>query len=185
MVFSMEEDEPGGYTQIYQHIEKLQSIGQRHSVILIRMEHQRGRFDVGGIFQRGLPPHVLRIAVWFTCQFLPYKGIADIGDIHADPVGNGTLGGGGPEAIGMPDDPVGHEPAVAAARHTQPTAVDLRIFCQHCVSEIHQISIIRFAVMSADISKGVIPPVAALGIAEENEIPFSCPDLHFVEKTAP
>ena len=80
----------------------------------------------------------------------------------------------------MADDPVGHEAAVAAAGDADPRRVDLGICRQHRIGEVHEVFIVRFAVVAPDVHEPVVPAVAALGVAEEHKIAHGGPELHFV-----
>ena len=82
----------------------------------------------------------------------------------------------------MADDPVRHEPAVASARLAYALFIYLGVLLQYRVREIHQVSVIRAAVIAEDVRKFIVSSVAALRIAEKHEISFSRPDLHLMVK---
>ena len=107
--------------------------------------------------------------------------MSDIGVVlKGYPVGDGTLGSGGMEPVGMSDDPVCHESAVGAACDTEMFRIDHRVPFQDFIREIHQVLIVHSSVDSVDISKICAPPVRSSRIAEEHEISAVCPHLHLM-----
>ena len=58
--------------------------------------------------------------------------------------------------------------------------IHLGIPGQHCVGKVHQVGIVRLAVVAPDVGKGIAPAVGAHGVAVEYKVPQVCPVLHFV-----
>lgn len=66
-----------------------------------------------------MPPELFDIVPGRCCHLISTEIFSNIGCVcKADPVGNRTLAGRGFKALGMSDDLVGHETAVAATGHT-------------------------------------------------------------------
>src|SRR5690606_23737309 len=81
--------------------------------------------DVLDVGNRRQAPVQLRVLPYLGTERHGAGGIADVvGAVHADVVRAAALGDGGLEAIGVADDPVGHDPAVGPAGHTQALLVD-------------------------------------------------------------
>ena len=62
----------------------------------------------------------------------------------------------------------------------RPLGVDGGIGVQHCVTEGHEVLIIDVPVAAPDVRKNVVAAVAALGVAEEDEVALSRPILHLM-----
>ena len=80
----------------------------------------------------------------------------------------------------MADDPVGHEAAVAAAGLADAIGVDGGIGFEDRIGKVHQVLIVYVPVAAPDVRKSVVAAVAALGVAEEDEITLPRPVLHLV-----
>ena len=81
----------------------------------------------------------------------------------------------------MADDPVGHKSAVGAAGLEEVIAVHLRVSGERRVAEGHEIVEIHRAVFAADVHERAAP-VAARGVAENDEVAPARPVLHFMVK---
>lgn len=63
--------------------------------------------------------------------------------------------------------------------------VDLRIPGQDCVSEVHEVAVVRLSIVATDVRKPVAPAVGAHGVAEEDKVTPVGPELHLVVKHRP
>ncbi len=86
------------------------------------------------------------------------------------------------EPVGVADNPIGHEPSVRAACNPNTASINLRIFFEYQIGELHQVLIVDGTVFAPYIGKFIPSSVAASRIAEEHKIAFVCPKLHFMIK---
>ena len=112
---------------------------------------------------------------------IPGKVLSNVrGKPKAHPVGDGALGRGGGEPVGVADDPVGHKAAIAAPGDAQPFLIDLGILFQHTVRKGHQVVVINGAVFSPQVGKLVAPAVSAPWVGKEHKPALAGPILHLV-----
>ena len=184
MIFAMEQADPGRHAVHPQGGEHLQGVGHPAAVVLVRLDKEGRRLALVGIFERRAVPHLLRAVPRVGLHRAQIVVVADVGgQALADKVGDGALGGHRGKAVGVADHPVGHKAAVAAAGHADSGRVDLRIFCQHHVGELHQVVVVQHAVARAtDVGKFVALAVAAARVTEKDKVALVGPKLHLVEK---
>ena len=186
VVLPVEEAEPGRDASIHESGEHLQPLLQGAAIVLVGMDEQGGGLYVFGILQGGLGPEGGRVVVKVSPGLVGGKVAADVGDAaEAEPVRYGPLGRAAAEPVRMADDPVGHEAAVAAAGLADPLGVDGGIGRQDRVTEGHEVLIVHVPVAAPDVRKCIVAAVAALGVAEEDEVPLPRPVLHLMIEHGP
>ena len=150
------------------------------AVIFEGVEEERRRLDPVGVLHGAVPPEFFDIRPDGRAALVLGEVGADVGHaVEARPVRDGALAGAGAEAVGVADDPVGHEAAVGATGLEEVVAVHLGIVLEGCVAEGHQVLIVHGAVLAADIHERAAS-VAASGVAEDDEIALTRPILHLV-----
>ena len=147
------------------------------------MNQQGGGCTPVRVFQRGEAPHFIDVLPGGSLHGVHILKIPNIScQALAHPVGNRPLGCRRSKPVRMPDDPVGHKPAIAPAGYANPLSVNLRILLQNVIHKFHQVAVIHCPIFSPNVGKFVSPAVGASGIAEEYKIPLTCPVLHLVVK---
>lgn len=128
MVLAVEEAEPGGTAVSHNGAVHGKPLCHIAAVVLVGVDEEDRGLAVGGILERGLLPEKLHILSCIGALVVYDKGVADIRVVlKGYPVGDGTLGYGCFEAVGVAHDPVGHEAAVGAAGNAHTGCIDLGI----------------------------------------------------------
>ena len=128
MVFSMEQAKLRRAAVPLDGAEHGESFRHIAAVVLVGVDKEDRGLAVGGILERGLLPKKLHILSCIGALVVYDKGVADIRVVlKGYPVGDGTLGYGCFEAVGVAHDPVGHEAAVGAAGNAHTGCIDLGI----------------------------------------------------------
>ena len=186
MVFSPEVAQPGGNAPVHQGGVHLHSLSHGAPVILVRVDKEGGGHGGLGVAQGRVSPQLLRAVEGVAVALVRGEAVANVGHaVEAEPVGDGALGGGAGEPVCVSNDPVGHKSAIGAASDSQPLPVDLRIPGQDCVSEVHEVAVVRLSIVATDVRKPVAPAVGAYGVAEEDKVTPVGPELHLVVKHRP
>src|ERR1041384_1340090 len=98
-----------------QGAEPLLALFERHAKIIIRMQYQRRRLDVLRILERRAIPVGLELVKHIAAEVAAMSESAVARAFVADEVDDAAQRHRRFEAIGVADDPVGHEAAIAAA----------------------------------------------------------------------
>ena len=145
------------------------------------MDEQRRRLHVLRVFQRAVLPELCVVGIEVRLVLIADEVVTDVREsVEAQPVRDRALRRAGTEPVGVSNDPVRHEPAVTAARFAYTVRIDRGIAAQDLVRKVHEVLIIRLAVVSHDVRKGVSPAVRALRVAEEHKVAHACPKLHLM-----
>ena len=68
--------------------------------VVVGLDEESRRLDIGGVLQRGVEPHLLHVSAGRSALLPGGKVQADVaGVLHDDPVGDGALGDGADEAV--------------------------------------------------------------------------------------
>ena len=74
------------------------------------------------------------------------------------------------KAVGMCDDPVGHETAIGTAGLTDSSFIDSRILLQYRIDEIHQVLKVRITVLASDIRKFITTSIRSFYVGKHDEV---------------
>src|SRR5579864_9688718 len=107
--------------------EPLLALLDGNAVVVVGMQNQGRRLDVLGVLERRSVPVLVEIVEQESVEVVLVAVGAIARSIVADEVRNAAKSDSGLKAIRVPENPVGHEAAVAAAGDAEPVLIDPRI----------------------------------------------------------
>jgi len=169
--------------QAFQRGKELLGLFDAAAQILLTVNDEHGRVHLRHIRDRRIFHQMFEILPGSSPKFVVTKIPADIaGSIHRGQVGNTAVSDGGPEAIGMPHEPVCHEAAIAATSDAQTLLIDItpgdqRVHAGHDVQRV---------LLAPDPTHGkrefasIAATAARIGV--EHHVALARLELHFVEE---
>ena len=180
MVLAAEEDESALHAVRNERGVHLIALIDRAAIVLKRVKEERRRFDLIGVLHGAVPPELFDVRPDGRAALILRKVRANVGHaVKACPVRDRALAGAGAEAVGVADDPVGHEAAVGAAGLKEVVCVHLGITRERRVAEGHEVVKVDRAVLAANVHERAAP-VAAGGVAKDDKVATACPVLHLM-----
>ena len=155
-------------------------------MILIRMNEQCRCFRILRIFQRRMFPQYIKCK-WRRCSTLIWIKVRSniTHKTLRNPVRDTSLTRCTTETICMANDPVCHETTIRTTRFTNSIWINCWKVMQYCICKIHQILIVNISIQSTNIRKRIASSIRSSNICKEYKIPFTRPDLHFMEERFP
>src|SRR5438876_3937125 len=176
--------EDGFLAEHLQRDEELLGLLDRTAVILLGVEDEERRLHVREVGERRMRAELLRVAPRRRITHLVLPEVpADIArPERADVVADAPLRDRGLEALGVADDPVGHEPAVAAAGHVEPLRVD-PTEAERVIDAGHEVLVVLAApVADAGSDEPIAVGMAPAGVHEEHPVATTGEQLELVEE---
>src|SRR5580692_5845802 len=111
-------------TVMFQGAKPLLTLLDRHTEIVVGVQNQRRGFHVLSELQRRSVPVLIEIVEHDALEVVLMAVSAVASAIVTDEIGDASQSDGGFKPGGVPENPVGHVPAVAAAGDAQAVRVD-------------------------------------------------------------
>src|SRR5271166_5036831 len=181
VVFAGEDYELTRYAVVLERAEPLLALLDGDAVVVVGVEHQSRSLDLARVLERAGVPVLIEVVEERAVEIFFVAVGAVARAVVADEVGDAAQGDGSDEAIGVADDPVGHESAVAAAGDAHAVLVDPGILLERGIDAGHDVLVIHAAPVVLDAALEFLAVAGGSArIAEEDRVAFSGVDLEFV-----